>query len=121
MSIQNNGRDFRIAVPILIPIIATPVSLFRNMFVLLNLIGTLSYIEQLLMHVGPLLSAILFITAGIFYAIGQLFPSYKRATLHTMAIDMIIGAIVVAVLSVTSNGFAIASSTLLTNLTANTL
>ena len=73
------------------------------------------------MKVGPLLSAVLFVTAGIFYAIGQFFPSYKRASLHGMSIDMIIGAIVVAALSVASTGLAAASTNLLSNLTSNSL
>lgn len=83
----------------------------------LDIISTLNYVQLLLMHVGPMISAVLFILAGIFYAIGQLFPSHQRATFHTTAIDMIIGAIIVAVLSVTSNGFAAASAHLLTNVT----
>lgn len=87
----------------------------------LDIVGTLNSIQQILMHVGPALSAVLFIVAGIFYALGQLFPSYKRASLHTMAIDMIIGAIIVAVLSVTANSFALASTTLISNFTANVL
>ena len=82
-----------------------------------DIIGTLSYVQTLLMHVGPLLSALLFIIAGIFYALGQLFPSYQRASFHTTAIDIIIGAIIVAVLSFASNGFALASTHLLSNLT----
>ena len=86
-----------------------------------DIIGTLTYIQTLLMHIGPLLSALLFIIAGIFYAIGQLFPSYQRASFHTTAIDIIIGAIIVAVLSVASNGFALASTHLLTNITISNL
>ena len=69
------------------------------------------------MQIGPMLSAVLFVVGGIFYAVGQLFPSYKRASLHTMAIDIIIGAIVVAVLSVASTNLAIASAHLLVNAT----
>ncbi len=87
----------------------------------LDILGTLNSVQQILMSVGPALSAVLFIVAGIFYALGQLFPSYKRATLHTMAIDMIVGAIIVAVLSVTANSFALASTHLLSNFTANVL
>ena len=82
-----------------------------------DIIGTLSYVQKLLMQVGPILSALLFIIAGIFYALGQLFPSYQRASFHTTAIDIIIGAIIVAVLSFASNGFALASTHLLSNLT----
>ena len=92
-----------------------------NDVVSLDILGTLNSIQQILMQVGPALSAVLFITAGVFYALGQMFPSYKRATLHTMAIDMIVGAIIVAVLSVAANGFAIASTHLLSNFTSNAL
>jgi hypothetical protein len=90
-------------------------------YVSFDITGTLSRIQQLLMQVGPILSAMLFVLAGILYALGQLFPSYKRASLHTMAIDMIIGAIVVAVLSVASTNLAIASTHLIANFTSNTL
>ena len=86
-----------------------------------DVIGTLNSVQQLLMQVGPILSALLFVLGGIFYAVGQLFPSYKRASLHTMAIDIIIGAIVVAVLSVASTNLAIASTHLLANFTSNSL
>ncbi len=86
-----------------------------------DVVGTLSAVQQTLMQVGPIFSAVLFVLGGIFYAVGQLFPSYKRANLHTMAIDIIIGAIVVAVLSVASTNLAIASTHLLTNLTSNSL
>ena len=88
---------------------------------LLDILGTLNGIQDLLTRIGPLLSAVLFILGGILYAIGQLFPSYKRASLHTMAIDIIIGAIVVAALSVASTNLAIASTHLFSNATANTL
>lgn len=87
----------------------------------LDVLSTLSSIQQLMMQIGPLLSAVLFVTAGIFYALGQLFPSYKRASLHTMAIDLIIGAIVVAVLSIASTNLAIASTHLLSNVTSNSV
>ena len=87
----------------------------------LDIISTLNDIQSLLIHVGPVLSAVLFIVAGIFYAIGQLFPSNKRASLHSASIDIIIGAIIVAVLSVASTGLAVASTSLLSNATANAL
>ncbi len=91
-------------------------------FVLLNsLIGSLTSIQQLLMQVGPILSGLLFIIAGIFYAVGQLLPPDKKANFHTTSINIIIGAVIVAVLSVTSNTLSIASTHLFTNLTiANT-
>jgi hypothetical protein len=87
----------------------------------LDIMSTLGYIQGLLTHIGPILSAILFIIAGMLYAIGQLFPSHQRASFHTTAGDMIMGAIVVAVLSVTANSFALASTHLLSNGTAANL
>lgn len=86
-----------------------------------DIISTLNSVQSILAQIGPTLSAVLFILAGIFYALGQLFPTYKRATLHSAAIDIIIGAIIVAVLSVASTGLAVASTHLLTNSTANTI
>jgi hypothetical protein len=86
-----------------------------------GILTTLDNIEAILETIGPILSAVLFTMAGIFYALGQLFPSYKRASLHTMSIDLIIGAIIVAALSLAANGFAIASSHLLANATSNSL
>jgi len=71
------------------------------------------------MHIGPMLSAVLFIVAGIFYALGQMLPPDKKANFHTASINIIIGAVIVAVLSVASNGLAIASTHLLSNLTIN--
>ena|SRR5271157_1156436 len=85
----------------------------------LDIITTLSYVQNLLAHLGPMLSAVLFIVAGMFYAIGQLLPATKRAAFHTTTVDILMGAIIVAVLSVASNGFAIASTQLLTNMTVN--
>ncbi|MGC8586820.1 MAG: hypothetical protein ACP5K9_00830 [Candidatus Micrarchaeia archaeon] len=85
----------------------------------LDIIGTLNYVQALLMHIGPMLSAVLFIVAGIFYALGQMLPPDKKANFHTASINIIIGAVIVAVLSVASNGLAIASTHLLSNLTIN--
>ncbi len=87
-------------------------------FLLTNsLAGTLGSIQQILMQIGPILSGILFILAGIFYAVGQLMTPEKKAAFHTTSINIIIGAIIVAVLSVTSNTLALASTHLLSNLT----
>lgn len=88
---------------------------------LLDIVSTLNFIQALLMHVGPILSAVLFIVAGVFFALGQLFPSHQRATFHSTAIDIIIGAIIVAVLSVAANGLAAASTQLLSNVSANSM
>jgi hypothetical protein len=87
----------------------------------LDIITTLSYVQNLLAHLGPMLSAVLFIVAGMFYAIGQLLPATKRAAFHTTTVDILMGAIIVAVLSVASNGFALASTQLLTNVTVNSV
>ena len=87
--------------------------------VALDIISTLSGVQVLMMHIGPLLSAILFTLSGILYAVGQLFPSHQKANFHTIASDMIMGAIVVGVLSVAANGLAIASTHLLSNSTAS--
>jgi predicted membrane protein len=84
-------------------------------FGVIDIMATLAYIQNLLMHIGPILSAILFIIAGLLYAIGQLFPSHQRASFHTTAGDMIMGAVVVAVLSISANSFALASTHLLSN------
>ncbi len=86
-----------------------------------TILGQLNYIKTILDQVGPALSAILFIIAGIFYAIGQLLPPDKKANFHTAAINIIIGAIVVAVLSVASTSFATASTHLLSNFTVNSI
>ncbi|MGC8547629.1 MAG: hypothetical protein ACP5MC_01330 [Candidatus Micrarchaeia archaeon] len=83
----------------------------------LDIISTLTATQTLLAHVGPLLSAVMFIISGIFFALAQLFPTYKRASLHSTAADILVGAIIVAVLSVASNGLAIASTHLLMNST----
>ncbi|MGC9156913.1 MAG: hypothetical protein ACP5GD_01860 [Candidatus Micrarchaeia archaeon] len=82
---------------------------------LLDIVATLQSIQNLLAHIGPLLSAILFTIAGIFFAIAQLFPAYKRASMHSTAADILVGAIIVGVLSLASNGLAVASTHLLIN------
>ena len=83
----------------------------------LTVLSELQYIRGVLYQVGPALSAVLFIIAGIFYAVGQMLPPDKRANFHTTAINIIIGAIIVAVLSFTSTSLAIASTHLLSNFT----
>lgn len=82
------------------------------------LLSQLDYIKTVLTQVGPALSAILFVIAGIFYAVGQMLPPDKKANFHTTAINIIIGAIVVGVLSVASTSLAIASTHLLSNVTS---
>jgi hypothetical protein len=97
---------------------ATTVSLSAN-FQLFQIISTLSNIKQILSQIGPMISAVLFIIAGIFYALGQLLPPEKKAQFHTTAINVIIGAIVIAVLSFTATSLTNASTHLLSNFTTN--
>ncbi|MGC8647641.1 MAG: hypothetical protein ACP5SA_02350 [Candidatus Micrarchaeia archaeon] len=82
-----------------------------------QIITTIESIKALLVQIGPALSAVLFVIAGIFYAVGQMLPPDKKANFHTAAINIIIGAIVVGALSVASTSLALASSHLLTNIT----
>ncbi|MGC8572059.1 MAG: hypothetical protein ACP5RI_01730 [Candidatus Micrarchaeia archaeon] len=79
----------------------------------------LSNVKSMLAQIGPALSAMLFIVAGIFYAFGQLLPPEKKAQFHTTAINVIIGAIVIAALSFASTSLATASTQLLSNFTSN--
>ena len=110
--------------------VLVPVALFLAMLnvtngapvtVTLQIVTTLSSIKGILAQVGPILSAVLFIVAGVFYALGQVMPPDKRANFHSTAINIIIGAIVVGVLSVASTSLATASTHLLNNVTANSL
>lgn len=87
----------------------------------LQIVSELSSVKGILAQVGPILSAVLFIVAGVFYALGQVMPPDKRANFHSTAINIIIGAIVVGVLSVASTSLATASSHLLSNMTSNAL
>ncbi|MDE1868432.1 MAG: hypothetical protein KGH60_00475 [Candidatus Micrarchaeota archaeon] len=84
-----------------------------------GILPELDSIKLTLSQVGPALSAILFVVAGIFYAIGQMLPPDKKANFHTTAVNVIIGAIVVGILSFASTSLAAASSHLLSNVTAN--
>jgi hypothetical protein len=91
-------------------------------YVSLQIATQLGQIRMILAQVGPLISAVLFILAGIFYALGQMLPPEKRAQFHSTSVNIIIGAIVVGVLSVTATSLATASTTLLNNATTtNTL
>lgn len=87
----------------------------------LQLVTQLNTVKAVLAQAGPLLSAVLFTTAGIFYALGQIMPPDKRANFHSTSINIIIGAIVVGVLSVASTSLATASTHLLVNSTSNSL
>lgn len=103
--------------PILGIIILSRVSIAANAST--PIVSQLNNIQLILAHVGPSLSAVLFVLAGIFYAIGQMLPPDKKANFHTAAVNIIIGAIVVGVLSVASTSLAIASTHLLGNVTVN--
>lgn len=122
-SIKGNVLSRNIRIPILFLGLGLGGRLVGASFyaVSFDIVSTLSSVQSILTQIGPILSATLFILAGIFYAIGQLFPTYKRATFHSASIDIIIGAIIVAVLSVASTGLAVASTHLLTNATVNSI
>ncbi|MCL4404850.1 hypothetical protein M1583_02585 [Candidatus Marsarchaeota archaeon] len=86
----------------------------------IGIVSELTYIKAILAQVGPILGALLFIVAGVFYALGQIMPPDKRANFHTAAINIIIGAIIISVLSVASTSLAVASSHLLANSVSTT-
>ncbi|MCL5090057.1 MAG: hypothetical protein M1382_02700 [Candidatus Marsarchaeota archaeon] len=109
-------RVFRIILPFVITaMILVKVSAAQSASS--GIISQITYIKEVLSQVGPALSALLFVLAGIFYAIGQILPYDKKANFHTTAINIIIGAVVVGVLSVASNTLATASTHLLSNFT----
>jgi hypothetical protein len=86
----------------------------------IGIVSELTYIKSVLSQVGPILGAVLFIVAGVFYAIGQVMPPDKRANFHTASINIIIGAIIISLLSVASTSLAVASSHLLANSVSTT-
>ena len=83
-----------------------------------QLVSDLDQVKAVLSQLGPAMSAMLFIIAGIFYAVGQMMPPDKKAHFQAAAINIIIGAIVVGVLSVASTSLALASTHLLVNSTS---
>ncbi|HUC38776.1 MAG TPA: hypothetical protein VL944_01460 [Candidatus Acidoferrum sp.] len=110
--------------------LVVPVSLFFGLLSIANgaqvgqvlqIVTELGTIKGILAQIGPTLSAILFIVAGVFYALGQMLPPDKRANFHTTAVNIVIGAIVVGVLSVASTSLATASTHLLSNVTSNSV
>ncbi len=86
----------------------------------IGIVSELTYIKSVLSQVGPILGAVLFIVAGVFYAVGQVMPPDKRANFHTASINIIIGAIIISLLSVASTSLAVASSHLLANSVSTT-
>ncbi len=122
---SNSMNDFlksaaRIAVPILVAGFAA-LREANASYVSLQVLPVLGQAKMLLAQIGPTLSGVLFIAAGIFYALGQLLPPDKKAQFHTTAVNVVIGAIVVGVLSVASTSLATASTHLLSNFTANSV
>lgn len=99
---------------------ALPLNNFQE-FQEFQIMSTISNTREILAQIGPILSAVLFIIAGIFYALGQLLPPEKKAQFHTTAINVIIGAIVIAVLSFAATSLATASTHLLSNFTTNSV
>ncbi len=126
MSIHRLGRSVVARACTKVPLLIA-LSLFaggrvvRAGFFSLDINSTLTYTQGILAQIGPTLSAVLFITAGIFYALGQLMPPTRRANMHSTAVDIIIGAVIVAALSVTAGSFAYASAHLLQNMSSNAL
>jgi hypothetical protein len=102
-----------IAIPMLVIIIASRSAAAGSTQILTTIEG----LKDMLAQIGPALSAVLFIIAGIFYAIGQMLPPDKKANFHTAAVNIIIGAVVVGALSVASTSLALASTHLLSNFT----
>jgi hypothetical protein len=83
-----------------------------------QLVSDLDQVKAVLSQLGPAMSAMLFIIAGIFYAVGQMMPPDKKAHFQAAAINIIIGAIVVGALSFASTSLALSSTQILTNFTA---
>jgi hypothetical protein len=83
-----------------------------------QVLSDLDQVKAVLSQLGPAFSAMLFIIAGIFYAVGQMLPPDKKAHFQSASINIIIGAIVVGALSFASTSLALSSTHILTNFTA---
>jgi hypothetical protein len=112
------GYGYKIAKYVTMPLMALALSARCASAASVPVVSEINGIKLVLMQIGPALSAVLFILAGIFYAVGQMLPPDKKANFHTAAVNIIIGAVVVGALSVASTSLAIASTHLLGNLTA---
>ena len=108
----------RIVKYVVVPLLAVLLSA-RNVSAASSIVTQINAVRLVLAQVGPALSAVLFVLAGIFYALGQMLPPDKKANFHTAAVNIIIGAVVVGALSVASTSLAVASTHLIGNLTAN--
>ncbi|BCS90957.1 MAG: hypothetical protein ARM1_0414 [Candidatus Micrarchaeota archaeon] len=89
----------------------------KYIYLSIGIINLLVYIKAVLQQAGPILSSALFILAGIFYAIGQIMPYDKRARFQSTAINIIIGAIILAILSLTADSITNAAAHLILNTT----
>ena len=79
--------------------------------------GTVNFLKSLqgtLQQVGPALSAIMFVLAGIIYAFGQLQPAEARGKYQAWAMGLIVGGFVVGALSVAAPTLASIAGGLLT-------
>ncbi|MGB9703405.1 MAG: hypothetical protein ACP5HJ_03935 [Candidatus Micrarchaeia archaeon] len=82
------------------------ISLFWVFLLKASINSFLSDVKNTLTEIGPVMSSIMFALAGIVYAIAQLLPYDKKAKLDSTAINLIIGAIVVGVLTLASGNLA---------------
>jgi hypothetical protein len=124
IELDNRGKMLRAFAKGLMQLVFVCILLMGKAYgmpVSLQVMPALGHIQLILESVGPALSGVLFILAGIFYAIGQMLPPDKKAQFHTASINIIIGAIVVGALSVASTSLVTASTHLLTNLTTNSI
>lgn len=94
---------------------ALPTISIQSFQIMSELVG----IKSILSQIGPILSAMLFVLAGIFYALGQMLPPDRRANFHTTATNMVIGGVVVGVLSVSATSLALAATHLFANSSIN--
>ena len=79
--------------------------------------GTVTFLQDLqatLQAIGPALSAILFVLAGIIYAFGQLQPAEVRGKYQAWAMGLVVGGFVVGALSVAAPTLARIAGGLLT-------
>ena len=79
--------------------------------------GTVSFLRSLqttLQEIGPILSAILFVVAGIIYAFGQLQPAEGRGRYQSWAMGLVVGGFVVGALSFAAPALAGIAGGLLT-------
>jgi len=79
--------------------------------------GTVTFLNSIkttLQAIGPALSAIMFVLAGIIYAFGQLQPADARGKYQAWAMGLVVGGFVVGALSVAAPTLASIAGGLLT-------